>query len=880
MKHFKFTLIFIIGVLSLVACGGQKTGSKADFSLAANGLSVEQGNFGTTTVNLNKTAGFNSSVALSIQGTLPTGVTAVFTPANVAASAGTSQLKFTVAANAPTGNKNITIKAVGGGKTHSIVIVLKLTASTTTSDFNVFTLSPSLSVEQGNFGIATVQLFKTGSFNSSIALSIQGALPTGVTAVFTPANVDASASSSQLKFTVASNAPTGDKNITIKAVGGGKTHSTVIVLKVIPPAATPDFSLAANNLSVEQGKLGTTTVNLNKVGGFNSAIALSIQGALPTGVTAVFTPANVDASASSSQLKFTVASNAPTGNKNITIKAVGAGKTHSIVIVLKVTAMPDFSLAANNLSVEQGNFGATTVNLNKVGGFNSAIALSIQGTLPNGVTAAFTPANVAASASTSQLKFTVASNAPTGNKNITIKAVGGGKTHSIVIVLKVTAPATAPDFDLTANVLLVEQGDFGTTTVNINKFGGFNSPIALSIQGTLPTGVTAAFSPANVAASASSSQLKLTIASNATLGNHNITIKAVGGGITHSKNFLFVVTKATKANVVAYTYANNSTSFQYTPPAAFSYNNGGGFVKAGRDSVGKYYALFEGQDLRFANVQITSVDTTRYCAYDSTIYSLGISQINVNCYQRGTDVLANSRFNIAVVQKGASSDAGVVAYATDNQPTNPDYDLTYRHFSTNLTAPIHKTKVNASGGNYIEFNFPGLDLTGANIQVTTDGPKQICYPTSWANHKLLIKCRFIDDSTQLSALGKKINITVIKKQPGAIIANGYKFAHITSYLRTNGNAQANTTYSPNPTQSFNVYGPISILGKHLNASAIVTTQQIFLDLYSQVQVTSIGSSQCAAIMNYVNSGGTGILCRNASGPTFNSAMVLFIEAPF
>src|SRR5205823_5773854 len=170
------------------------------------------------------------------------------------------------------------------------------------------------------------------------------------------------------------------------------------VLDIIfnPGNATPDFTVNASptSLSVTQGSSGSTTISTAVSGGFNSAISLSTS-ALPSGVTASFSPTSIAAPGSgSSTLTFSASATATTGTTNVTVTASGGGITQTTTIALTITATatPSFTLSASptSVSVTQGGSGSSTVSTSVSGGFNSAISLSTSA-LPSGVTASFNP---------------------------------------------------------------------------------------------------------------------------------------------------------------------------------------------------------------------------------------------------------------------------------------------------------------------------------------------------------------------------------------------------------------------------------------------------------------------------------------------------------
>src|SRR6266481_3874878 len=313
----------------------------ADFAVSASpaSLSVTQGTSGSASISTTLSGGFNAAVSLTVSG-LPTGVTASFNPASLAApGSGSSTLTFTASSTATTGTSTVTITATGGGVTHTTTVSLTINAAAT-PNFTISASPASLSVTQGASGNTTVSTTVSGGFNSAVSLSVTG-LPAGVTASFNPASLAAPGSgNSTLTFTASSTATTGTSTVTITATGGSVTHTTTVSL-TINAVATPNFTISASpaSLFVTQGTSGNTTVSTTVSGGFNSAVSLSASG-LPAGVTASFNPASLAAPGSgNSTLTFTASSTATTGTSTVTITATGGSVTHTATVSLTITAV-------------------------------------------------------------------------------------------------------------------------------------------------------------------------------------------------------------------------------------------------------------------------------------------------------------------------------------------------------------------------------------------------------------------------------------------------------------------------------------------------------------------------------------------------------------
>jgi len=328
--------------------------------------------------------------------------------------------------------------------------------------------------------------------------------------------------------------------------GWGSPNGAALINALAPATQTPAFTLAASptSVSVVVGNSGSSTITTAVSGGFNSAIALSASGQ-PAGVTVTFSPSSIAAPGSgTSTATLAVASTTTPGTYTITVSGTGDSITHTATISLTVTSapVPAFTLAASptSVSVAQGKTGTSTVTTTVSGGFNSAVALSASG-LPSGVTAAFSPASIAAPGSgTSTLTFTVAATAATGTSTVTITGTGGGITHTATVSLTVTAAAQGTfTISVSPTAGSLDRGQSGYAVVTLSVSGGFASPVALSATG-IPTDVTGSFSPASITGSGTS-HFTLTVARNAPTGTHAITITGTGGGITKSTTLTFTV---------------------------------------------------------------------------------------------------------------------------------------------------------------------------------------------------------------------------------------------------------------------------------------------------------------------------------------------------
>ncbi|TML74036.1 MAG: hypothetical protein E6G13_01580 [Actinobacteria bacterium] len=204
-------------------------------------------------------------------------------------------------------------------------------------------------------------------------------------------------------------------------------------------------------------------------------------------------------------------------------------------------ASSDFSLSAtpSALSVAQGGNGTSTVSTAITSGSAQTVALSASGQ-PTGVSVTFSPASVAAGAS-STMTVSAGGAATPGTYPVTVTGTGSSATHTTTVNVTVTAPPT-DDFSLAASPssLSLTQGSSGTTSVSTSLTAGSAQTVSLSASG-LPSGTTAAFNPASVSTGGSST-LTLTTGSSTPLGNYPITITGTGTSTTHTTTVTLTVT--------------------------------------------------------------------------------------------------------------------------------------------------------------------------------------------------------------------------------------------------------------------------------------------------------------------------------------------------
>ena len=195
------------------------------FTLSASpgSVSVTRGSQGTSTITINPSGGFNSSVTLSASG-LPSGVTASW-GTNPATSS--SLLTLAASSTAATGTVTVTITGVSGSIQQTTTISLTVNPAASAS-FSISASPGSIYMGENSQSTSTIIITPSGGFTENVTLSATG-MGRGTTASFSP---NPATSYSTLTFTSSFFATAGIYNITVTGTSGGLKSTATIVLQV------------------------------------------------------------------------------------------------------------------------------------------------------------------------------------------------------------------------------------------------------------------------------------------------------------------------------------------------------------------------------------------------------------------------------------------------------------------------------------------------------------------------------------------------------------------------------------------------------------------------------------------------------------------------
>ncbi|TDU02547.1 BNR repeat protein [Streptomyces sp. 846.5] len=164
----------------------------------------------------------------------------------------------------------------------------------------------------------------------------------------------------------------------------------------------------------------------------------------------------------------------------------------------------------------------------------------------------------------------------------------GDPTYTLYDDVALTGGTTTNDFSLTASptAAAVNPGSAATSTLSTAVTAGATQTVALSASG-LPTGATAAFSPASVTAGASST-LTVSTTTATVPGTYPLTITGTGTSATHTATFTLTVNGTGPSLTQVSTDPFTNTTSQHATevePDTFAYGN----TIVTSSQVGRFY---------------------------------------------------------------------------------------------------------------------------------------------------------------------------------------------------------------------------------------------------------------------------------------------------
>jgi hypothetical protein len=330
-----------LALAALAACGAagdnpMTTPSSIVVALSASTASATQGASTPATITITVTrTNFTGDVQLTAE-SLPSGVTAAFSPATLSGSSTSSVVSLSAATGATPASTSITVRAKGTGVTDA-TSSLSLTVLPAPA-YTMSLASASASIAQSATGTVNVTLART-NFTGAVSFAVSGA-PSGATVSVAPSPTTADAAVLTINTGTAA---AGSATLTVTGSAAGLTDRTATLALTVTSAASYTLTTTASTLSVVQGASGAVVAGVARTN-FSGDVNLAVTG-LPSGATASFNPNPVTSSAATSTLTIATGTAAP-GTYPLTITGTATGLANrTAALALTITA----STAATNV---------------------------------------------------------------------------------------------------------------------------------------------------------------------------------------------------------------------------------------------------------------------------------------------------------------------------------------------------------------------------------------------------------------------------------------------------------------------------------------------------------------------------------------------------
>lgn len=418
----------------ITASGAGVDPSSASFSLEVSAptialsgvpptISAVQGGSASIPVSITRGGGFSGSVTVTASG-LPAGVTASAVTIPGSSSSGTMTLD--VSAAAVPGSASITLTATGDGVLQQTATSSLTITAAATPAFSILAAPAAVSLTAGSTATSNITVARSGGFSGRVTLSVEGA-PDGVTASIAPTALEANETSAVLTLTSTAAAVPGNYSLSVSGSGSGVANQSAAIAVTITEAEGLSISTTTGAAEINPGGTASTGVSIVRSGGYAADVSLSVEG-LPSGLSASFSPAILSGSTAAATLTLSADAALAVGDYQLRVvasgPAVGGGEVSAgTALQLSVLSPKSYTINAGTASVDQGQTASLAVTLDRSGGFDGEVTLSVSG-LPTGVTASISPASSTGNSFT--LELVVPASLTPGSYNGTITGSAAG----------------------------------------------------------------------------------------------------------------------------------------------------------------------------------------------------------------------------------------------------------------------------------------------------------------------------------------------------------------------------------------------------------------------------------------------------------------------
>ncbi|MCM3876145.1 MAG: hypothetical protein NEA02_06965, partial [Thermoanaerobaculia bacterium] len=498
------------------------------------------GNFSVTASAPPAICGAPPNVSVTVLG-LPAGFTVPGATTIVPPAYGPASIPITAAASVAVGSYPATLRfSTATAPPINVPVTVSVTAG---PDFSLGATPTTLTLQPTTSGSIAFSLTPLNGFSGTATVTIPAIQ--SVTANPSSFVLTSSGAAQNVVFLAAGTALPGTYTATVSGVAAGVPGPRTVNISIVIPTP-PDFTITASpaNVSMQPGGNGTITYTVAPVNGWSFPVVVNVP-AIPN-FTAIPTTATIAGGNGSVDVTYTASAAAPVGSTPVTVTAtnvpgLGPPRSHTASANLVVTPPPDYTLAANpvSLSVVAGDSGSVVVSVTPLNGFSGTSHVTAP-SIPN---VTFVPAVFDVGAGAGQtVQVVTTAGATIGTSTVTFTGTAPGiATHTTSFSLTIDP---RPDFTLldSPSALLLSVGGTGQTTVFFQGVNGFAGPV--SVTAPVIGGVT--FTPAFFTLSTGAVQtVAIAVAANAPTGTTVDNFRGTAAGVTGTRLARFATTITT-----------------------------------------------------------------------------------------------------------------------------------------------------------------------------------------------------------------------------------------------------------------------------------------------------------------------------------------------
>ena len=223
-------------------------------------------------------------------------------------------------------------------------------------------------------------------------------------------------------------------NLTITGNSGKITHNTTATF-TFTTLTSPDFKIAtASLMRLTLGTPAMSIVTVTPQGGFDSQVNLTATVYPSTGLLVSLIPQGLAHGSGTATDNFTAST---PGDYVVTIVGTSKSLSHTttIVILVTLTALPDFEISASpsSMHLQAGNPSISRIIVDADNGFTGLVALVVAA--PEGISCSLNPTRLESSGTS----ILTCNSSTAGEYVVTIKATAGASPHNTTVDIHVAA---------------------------------------------------------------------------------------------------------------------------------------------------------------------------------------------------------------------------------------------------------------------------------------------------------------------------------------------------------------------------------------------------------------------------------------------------------